>query len=388
MVKKIILGLFLLIIIGVTIVVVFVADKVDADFNPTILEKPYAFTDRSVELYNSLEFVADLHCDALMWQRNMNTEHDFGHVDIPRLQKGNVAFQAFTMVTKSPDNLNFDNNGSDSDRITNLVIGQGRPLYAWFSLFGRAKYQCKQLQKAAKKNEYFRLISNKTDFQEFLKDRKKDKRHVGAFLGAEGGHCLEGKIENLGKLYDMGMRMLGPTHFFDNELGGSAHGIEKGGLSDFGREVILEMVERNMIIDVAHSSSELINDVLELTDAPIISSHTGVNGHCASPRNLTDDQLGAIAERGGLVGIAFFDEAVCGATVKNIAIAMKYVRDLIGIEYVALGSDFDGTVDVPFDATGFPLLVEALLEEGFSADEIRLAMGDNVKNFFLQHLPD
>lgn len=388
MIKKILLGLLILIALAISIVVGFVADKVDADFNPTILEKPYDFTERSVELYNGLDFVADLHCDALMWQRNMNSEHNFGHVDIPRLQKGHVAFQAFTMVTKSPDNMNFDNNGSDSDRITKLVIGQGRPLYAWFSLFGRAKYQCKQLQKAAKTNDYFRLIGSKTDFQQFLSDRKTDRRHVAAFLGAEGGHCLEGNIENLGKLYDLGMRMLGPTHFFDNELGGSAHGIEKGGLSEFGKEVILEMVERQMIIDVAHSSTQLIDDVLALTDSPIISSHTGVSGHCASPRNLTDKQLRAIAERGGLVGIAFFDEAVCGATVKNIAVAMKYVRDLIGIEYVALGSDFDGTVNVPFDATGFPLLVEALLQEGFTAEEIRLAMGDNVKNFFLKNLPD
>lgn len=388
MIKKFILGLVGLIILAIFVTVTFVADRVDANFNPVVYKKPYKFTERSLKIFNSLEFVADLHCDALMWQRNLNKKHTYGHVDIPRMQEGNVAFQAFTMVTKSPDGLNFESNNADTDRITKLVIGQGKPYYTWFSLFGRAKHQCVTLAKASEKNEYFSVIGTKKEFATFLEKRQKDKRHVAGFLGAEGGHCLEGRIENLDKLYDLGVRMIGPTHFFDNELGGSAHGYEKNGLTEFGKEVILRMVEKKMIIDIAHSSDKIIADIFEITDVPVISSHTGVDGTCDSPRNLSDDQLRKIAKSGGLVGIAFFDEAVCGIEPEFIAKSMKYVRDLVGISYVALGSDFDGTVTTAFDVTGMPFLVESLIDEGFTEEEISMVMGGNVKTFMENNLPE
>lgn len=387
MIKKILFGLLALIILALCIIFFYVADRVDANFNTTSLEKPYKYSNQADNIFSSLEFVADLHCDALMWQRNLNLEHDWGHVDIPRLQQGNVAFQAFTMVTKSPDGLNFDNNNSSTDRITKLYMGQGKPFYTWFSLMGRATHQCRQLNGCDRSNEYFHVIGNKKEFQDFLNLRKKNKKHVASFLGAEGGHCLEGNIENVEKLYNMGVRMLGPTHFFDNELGGSAHGIEKGGLTDFGKDVIKKMDELNMIIDIAHSSDQIINDIIKLTNSPIISSHTGVDGTCDSPRNLSDKQLRAIANSDGLVGIAFFNEAVCGANIPNIVKAMRYTINLIGAEYVALGSDFDGTVDVPFDATGFPLLVDEMLRQNFTEKEIRMIMGENVKRFLLKNLP-
>ena len=387
MIKKAFLALLLLLITGIAITVLFVADKVDAGFNPTYIDKPYEFTERSVMLFESLDFVGDLHCDALMWQRNMNKRHNYGHVDIPRLQEGNVAFQAFTMVTKSPSNLNNHENDANTDRITKLVIGQGKPFYTWFSLFGRAKHQCYKLNKAADNNPYFHLIGSQLEFSNFIIERRKDRKHVAAFLGVEGGHCLEGDIENLGKLYDLGVRMLGPTHFFDNELGGSAHGVDKKGLTEFGKEVIREMDRRKMIIDVSHSSSAIIDDILKISSRPIISSHTGVDGTCDSPRNLSDEELRKIAASDGLVGIGFFELATCGNSLAAIVDAMLHVKKIIGVAYIALGSDFDGTVNTPFDATGYPLLVEEMLQKGFTAGEIRLIFGDNLKRFLLVYLP-
>jgi len=388
MIKKILLALLTLIIIGICITVFYVADRVDAGFNPTYIEKPYNFTDRSVNLLKEIDFIGDLHCDAMMWQRNMNKRHEYGHVDVPRLQEGNVAFQAFTMVTKSPDGLNNEENDASSDRITGLVIGQAKPIYSWFSLFGRAKNQCKRLRRVAKNNPHFSLIGSKSEFQDFLEKRKHDKRHVSAFLGAEGGHCLEGKIENLYKLYDLGVRMLGPTHFFDNELGGSAHGVSKAGLTPFGKQVIHAMDSLEMIIDISHSSSAIIQDIAKISNRPLISSHTGVDGTCPSNRNLSDDELRLIASTDGLVGIGYFELATCGNSIQAIVDAMLYAKSIIGVEYIALGSDFDGTVNTPFDTTGLPLLIESMLESGFSKNEIKAIFGENLKRFFLKHLPN
>ena len=388
MIKKILLGLLALIIIALFIVVFVVADRVDASFNTTYIEKPYDFTERSVKLLNSFDFIGDLHCDAMMWQRNMNKRHNFGHVDIPRLQEANVAFQAFTMVTKSPDGLNNDTNDADSDRITGLVIGQAKPISSWFSLFGRAMNQCNRLNKAARKNEFFSIIGSKSEFSSFLAKRKKDRKHVAAFLGAEGGHCLEGNIDNLQKLYDNGVRMLGPTHFFDNELGGSAHGVSKKGLSDFGKEVILKMDELGMIIDISHSSSQIILDIQKISSSPLLTSHSGVDGTCPSNRNLSDEELRMVAKSGGLVGIGFFELATCANTIQSIVDAMLHVKKIIGVEYLTLGSDFDGSVNTPFDVTGLPLLVESMLLNGFTEEETKAIFGDNLKRFLLINLPD
>ncbi|RLD83671.1 MAG: peptidase M19, partial [Bacteroidetes bacterium] len=172
-----------------------------------------------------------------------------------------------------------------------------------------------------------------------------------------------------------------------NKLGGSAHGISGEGLTEFGLDVIKKMIELNMIIDIAHASPQIIDDILKTTDRPIISSHTGVKGTCDNVRNLSDKHLKAIANSGGLVGIAMFEQAVCGTDATATAKAIKYTSDLIGVDHVALGSDFDGSVTTPFDITGLPLIVEELLKLDFSEKEIKMIMGENVKLFLLNNLP-
>ena len=107
---------------------------------------------------------------------------------------------------------------------------------------------------------------------------------------------------------------------------------------------------------------------------------------CRTQRNLSDEQIQKIAANGGIIGIAFFDMAVGEPELPNIIASIKHVRDLVGVEYVALGSDYDGSVAVPFDITGLPLIVEGLMNAGFSEAEIRAVMGENVKNFFLKNL--
>ena len=358
-------------------------------YNATTLPKPYTPSTQAQTLFQSLEFVGDLHCDALLWKRDLTKESGMGHVDFPRMQKGNVAFQAFTIVTKSPAGQNFTKNSSESfDMITALSLGQGQKINTWFSLVNRALYQCQKLQKFAKKyDNKFIIVKNKTDFINLLDRRAKDKSVIGGLLGIEGGHCLEGEISNFNKIYAAGVRMMGPAHFFDNALGGSAHGVEREGLTAFGYEVLEKMADKNMIIDVAHSSVKVIDDILKTYKGPILSSHTGVQGTHPSPRNLSDQHLQQIASKGGLIGIGYFRGAIGDGGIPAIVRAMTYTKNLIGVEHVTLGSDYDGSVTVPFDTTGLALLVEEMIKQGYSDKEVRLIMGENLKSFLLANLP-
>ncbi len=382
----IILAALALIYFATTIIVPVQYDKT---LNKTMTLPPYQVSEEAQALYDRLDFIADLHCDALLWSRDLKKKNSVGHVDFPRMQEANMALQAFTIVTKSPSGQNFSKNSADAfDNITLLNFLQGRPISNWFSLFKRSVYQSRRLHDFAEDyDDEFIVVKTKADLNRLISARKENKSITGGFLGIEGAHCLEGKLENLDKLYDEGVRMVGPTHFFDNELGGSAHGITKGGLSDFGHQVIDRMDELRMIIDVAHASPDMIDDILDQTDQPIVVSHTGVRGTKDNIRNLSDDHIIRIAAKGGLIGVGFFKGAVNTPLTEGIVEAMKHVKSIAGIECIALGSDYDGAATVPFDVTGLPLLVEEMLKEGFTEYEIRAIMGENVKRYLLKQLP-
>ena len=142
-----------------------------------------------------------------------------------------------------------------------------------------------------------------------------------------------------------------------------------------------------MIIDLAHASPKTIDDVLAMATRPIVVSHTGVKGTCNNNRNLSDDQIRAVAAKAGLIGIGYWDTATCGTDVAAIVRAMRYVSDRVGAEHVALGSDFDGAVTTPFDTSGVVEVTDAMLSAGFSEAEIRAIMGENVMRFLAANLP-
>jgi microsomal dipeptidase-like Zn-dependent dipeptidase len=181
---------------------------------------------------------------------------------------------------------------------------------------------------------------------------------------------------------------MSPSHFFDNAFGGSAHGLEKGGLTDAGREMVRRMEERRMLVDVAHASVATIDDVLALATRPVIASHTGVRGVCDNARNLSDAHLRGIAETGGVLGIGFWPTACGGDDPASIARSIRYAVDVAGVEHVGLGSDFDGAVPVPFDATGLVQLTDALLEAGLGEEAVAMVMGGNVRRLLSETLPD
>ena len=364
------LALLAVAVIGVFAVAPGVVDRQhnEIDGKPLL-----AISDEAKALHASLQIV-DLHADSLMWQRNLLERHEFGHVDLPRLIDGNVALQVFSSVTKSPAGLNYDRNSVDTrDQITLLALAQLQPVRTWSSLTERSLFHAAKLDRAIAGSEG-RLVkvTQPSDL-----DGLAGGSNTGAMLSIEGLHDLEGRAENLERLHAAGFRMAGLTHFFDNELAGSMHGEAKGGLSEFGRRIVRRMEAIGMIVDIAHCSRRCVADVLAMARRPVVSSHGGAQATCDVNRNLTDQEIRGVARTGGVVGIGYWDGAVCGTSPRDVARAMKHVRDLVGIEHVALGSDFDGSVVTRFDASQLVQVTQALTDEGFTPDDIRAAMGGN-----------
>jgi membrane dipeptidase len=360
----------------------------DAAVNRTLLPRGTAAGSAASTLHAGLT-VVDLHCDALLWRRDPRLRHRRGHVDLPRLRAGNIAVQVLTVVTRVPLGINIERNDAAApDLVTALAVTQRWPLPTWRSLRQRALYQAGRLERLAR-DTGANLVWLRTaaDIDTLLARREADRDAVGIVLGLEGAHALEGDMAALDTLFHAGFRLIGPTHFFDNEMGGSAHGTRRGGLTDFGRRVILRMQQLGMVIDLAHASARLAHDVLDLAAGPVLVSHTGVRASCDNQRNIDDLLIQRVAATGGVIGIGLWATALCGRDGAAFARAARHVADVAGVEHVAMGSDWDGAVATLVDAAGAPRITEALLNGGFSADDVRGIMGGNAARVLRRLLP-
>ena len=385
--RKLIIVVAFLLALGVLGFFFALPALVERRINGVRRKAPFQASEHARELHKTL-LVADMHADSLLWDRDLLERGTRGHVDVPRLVEGRVALQAFTVVTKVPYGNNYESNDAASDKITPLVVAERWPFAAWTSLRARALYQAHKLRDTeSRSNGKFVVIKTSGDLARFLERRKSEPDLVAGFLGLEGAHALEGDINNVDVLFDAGFRMIAPTHFFDNEWGGSAHGTAKTGLTDKGREMSRRMEARGMLVDLAHASVRTIEDVLGVATRAVVVSHTGVRGTCEGARNLSDEQLQRIAATGGIIGIGYWDAATCGEDARAVARSIRYAANVVGAGAVALGSDFDGAVTVPFDTTGLVEITDALLAEGFSDDEIRMIMGGNVIRVLSENLP-
>jgi len=249
----------------------------------------------------------------------------------------------------------------------------------WNSLLQRSLWHAEKLKDFAERSGgQLRLITTSSDIDRLLADRKNGASVVGGMLSIEGLHDIEGKIENLDVLYAAGFRMAGLAHFFDNDVAGSMHGVGKGGLTPLGRQAVHRMEALGMIVDLAHASHVTVAEVLAMATRPVVFSHGGVQATCKVNRNLTDDEIRGVAKTGGLIGIGYWAGAVCSTDPKDVARAIAYVRDLVGVDHVGLGSDFDGSTTTGFDASQVIAVTQALLNIGFSEADIRKVMGGNV----------
>lgn len=322
--------------------------------------------------------VVDLHGDTLMWRRDLLEPASRGHIDLPRLQQGNVALQLFSSVTKSPRGLNYDGNADDSDNITPLAVAQLQPPRTWSSLLERSLWHAEKLDRAVAASQGALVkVTDPASLDALLAARASGQGTVGGLMTIEGLQNLEGKLDNLDRLHQAGFRMAGLAHFFDNEVAGSMHGVKKGGITPLGWKVVARMEELGMIVDIAHLSHRAVAELLPRVRRPVVSSHGGVQATCKTNRNLTDEELRGVAATGGVVGIGYWDGAVCSTDPRAVARAIRHVRDTVGIDHVALGSDFDGSTTTRFDTAGLAQVTQALLDEGFTGDEIRKVMGLN-----------
>ena len=384
--RKLLLSLLIVLLIG-SALIFSLPSIVDRQMNSVESPAPYPASAPAEQLHQTL-FIADLHDDALLWERDLLKRYDYGHSDLPRMLEGRLGLQVFSTVTKTPRGINYERNSGDSDNITLLAMAQRWPRETWSSLLQRALYQAQKLGEASANSQgRLVMIETRADLASFIQAWQQDPQRLGAILATEGLQPIEGQLENLDTLYDAGFRIAGLTHFFDNEVGGSAHGLEKGGLTALGRQVVKRLEEKAMLIDLAHASRPLIDDVLAMATRPVLVSHTGVEGTCPGTRNLSDRHLQGIAATGGVIGIGYWETAVCATSVDAIVQAIRYTADKVGVQHVALGSDFNGTVHTPFDVTGLPQLTQGLLEAGFSHGEIAAIMGGNVQRLLLASLP-
>ena len=190
----------LAVVVGVLAVIYLVltivgSPIVDSKLNGVTDRGPYIVSAEARALYEDLDFIADLHCDALLWKRPLHKKLKRSHVDLPKLHEANVSLQVFTVVSKSPRNLNFDMNDSNSDDLVLLNIAQGRSVRAWFSLKHRVEAQSRQLHRLEKRaNGTFKIIRSQVDLQDLIKANKNGFRMSGGLFGLEGAHPLEGDL--------------------------------------------------------------------------------------------------------------------------------------------------------------------------------------------------
>ncbi|MGI9352419.1 MAG: dipeptidase [Rhizobiaceae bacterium] len=385
--KKILIGILILLVLALIAFFAIAPAIIENRQNGMVEHEPYPVSDIAKSLHESL-LIGDWHTDSLLWKRDLTKRWDRGHSDIPRMIEGNIGLQVFTAVTKSPAGLNYEHNSADArDNITLLSFAQLWPPRTWQSILQRALYLAEKLHRFEQKApDKLKIIKSTKDLEEVLDLRANGKKIVGGLLGIEGAHPLEGNIQNLDVLTNAGYRLIALQHFFDNKLGGSLHGEENEGLTEFGRAVVEEVASRQLVLDVAHSSEQVVSDVLEITDIPIVLSHTGIRSHCDSKRNIPDVLMKQIAAQGGIIGIGYWADVTCDDSPSGIAGAIKAAIDVVGEDHVSLGSDYDGAVTVAFDVSELAALTQALLDAGLSETQIRKVMGENMIRLLRQRL--
>jgi membrane dipeptidase len=280
----------------------------------------------------------------------------FFHCDLPRFREGGATGQFFGLVTNPyPE------------------VGCADATYRQIDLLDAAA------------REYGKEMFIATTGDD-LRRAKKEGR-LAAFMGIEGAHALEGETKHLARLHARGVRYIGLTHFTANKVAPCAFGIgasrEEGLDPNYGREVVAEMNRLGILVDLAHVGRAAFFEAVKMARRPVIVSHTGVIGAFPHWRNLDDEQIRAVAETGGVIGI-IFAATFLGKDRRDAELVvehMEHVRRTVGARHVALGSDFDGFITPCAgleDVSKLPVLTERLLARGWSPDEILGVLGGNV----------
>ena len=304
-------------------------------------------------------FIADTHCDTILavarGQRTLGERSDQGHIDLPRLREAGVDVQFFAC----------------------FIEGEFKP--------DRGQYRALQLIDLfyRQMEAYSDQVAVAHNLAEM--DAIRASGRIAAVLAIEGGEAVGPDISGLRILYRLGVRSLGLVWNQRNLLAdGVGERRTHGGLTSFGVEVVEEANRLGMLVDVSHLSDEGFWDVIAVSTHPIIASHSNARAVCDHPRNLTDDQIRALAKNGGVMGLNFAPAFVAAnrpATVADLAVHAEHIANLAGsADHIGLGSDYDGIGAAPQgleDVTQLWRLTEALLRRGFSEDDVRKILGGN-----------
>ena len=299
--------------------------------------------------------VIDLHVDSLLWPRDLSLSEEGGHVDFPRMRQGGLDAAAFTIPTRFLG-------------VAGLKAFHDLwPPATWSSPWERLLYQ---LDETRSWTDAFLA----TDSAAIRRNHAAGK--LSYFHGVEGAHALEAELSRVSELRNRGVLFIGLVHLSDNEIGCSSSGSDCG-LTELGRKLIGEMNGSGVLVDLAHASTKTFFEAVALTTLPPIVSHTGVRSVHDSWRNLGDDQIRAVAERGGVIGVMLAPPALREPSLEEAVRHIEHVLEVGGEEAAAIGSDFDGYVHPAIDASGLPALTELLLRRGFSEERVRKILGEN-----------
>jgi membrane dipeptidase len=313
--------------------------------------------------------IVDGHCDTVRLfelskrDYNFSKQNNRGHIDLPRLRVGSVKLQIFALYIEEEYK----------------PVGSLKRALQLLELLYRNMELCRNDLK---------LIYSRRDLAELLQEEK-----TGALISIEGGEALEGDIGVLRMLFRLGVRGLGLTWNQENQLAtGVGNGVGGKGLSALGRKVIRELNRLGMIVDLAHINEKGFYDALKVSSKPVIVSHANSRVLCDHPRNLSDDQLRALRDAGGVIGLSFCPDFVDKkrATVERLLDHFVHVAEVAGVDHLGFGSDFDGIETVIpglEDVTAMPTLVRGLATRGFSHCEIEKITAKNFLRVLYNVLP-
>ena len=366
--------------------------------------------------FHKKSFIADTHNDVLlrsMTGKNILSNLSESHSDFEKFDEGGVDLQVFS-IWVSPSEFEGEYFNRANNMITHLEYLCSRVPSKWSIPF-----------------TYQDIIYNE------------QRNILSCMIGVEGGHAIENDLLKLEKLYDRGMRYLGVTWNNSNDWATSAKdetqkrdSLEFIGLSEFGKEVIRKCNDLGIMIDISHAGDQTVKDILQISNKPIIASHSSVYNICPHYRNLKDDQMYAIKKNGGVIFINFYPgyidptfvekeekmkkfqkplidsvNAIYGENtdegwykvseqlaphyqsivphLDDVVDHIDYVKNLIGIDHVGIGGDWDGVEVLPKNIENIgklPALTKVLIDRGYTKKEIRKILGENFKRVFKEVL--
>jgi len=313
--------------------------------------------------------IVDAHCDTVGFFCQENSDYDFltrstqHHIDLPRLKESGVILQFFALYI------------TDEYKPTGSLAYCLRLLDSYY----RTMEQCP---------DDLQTICSATDLNNTLSNSK-----VAALLSVEGGEALEGELAVLRMLFRLGIRAIGLTWNQQNQLAtGIGEDKPQEGLTAFGKQVIREMNSLGMLVDLAHINRQGFFDALKTSSAPVVVSHANARAICDHPRNLADDQLRALKDIDGVIGMSCCPDFVDSshATPDKLLDHFVHVAEVAGVDHLGIGADFDGIQDVIIgleDVTGLPRLAEGLSQRGFSREEIDKITHKNMIRVLKKVLP-